>query len=266
MAVDITRSYDGRRAAGRLCHNGDHGLRAAGVAATGGSVDQRVDFSTAAGPAAGYLARPAHGRPGLIVLQEWWGLVPHITDVAEQFAAQGYVALAPDLYHGKRTVDAEEASHLMGALDWSRAVDEVAGAVRHLRDTEGCERVGVVGFCMGGALAMLAAALPGMDAYAAFYGFPPAAAAATLAKITAPGLIFFGEYEDHFPVPDAQAFAERQRAAGRACEVIVYPGASHAFFNDQRQPSLFHRDAANDAWRRTLAHFGRHLRSQRDRA
>ncbi len=224
-----------------------------------------VEFSSAAGRAAGYLARPGHGRPGVVVLQEWWGLVPHITDVAHQFAAQGYVALAPDLYHGKRTVDAEEASHLMGALDWSRAVDEMAGAVRYLRDIENCDRVGVVGFCMGGALAMLAAAHPGVDAYAAFYGFPPPPAQGALASVNGAGLIFFGEHEDHFSIPDAQAFAERQRAAGKTCDVIVYPGAGHAFFNDQREPSLFHRDAANDAWRRTLAHFGKHLRPQPDR-
>lgn len=217
-----------------------------------------VTFSSAAGPAEGFLARPGQGRPGVIVVQEWWGLVPHVKDVAGRLAAQGYLALAPDLYHGRSTVEAEEASHLMSGLDWSRAVDEIAGAVRYLRDVEGVDRVGITGFCMGGALTVLAATLPGVDAYVAFYGFPPAPAE-KLDTITAPGLIFFGEDENFFSVPDAQAFAARQRAAGRGAEVIVYPAAGHAFFNNDR-PEVFRPDPANDAWRRTLAHLGRHLR------
>ena len=217
-----------------------------------------VTFSSAAGQASGHLARPGTEKPGVIVLQEWWGLVPHIKDVAARFAAQGYVALAPDLYHGKSTLAAEEAQHLMQGLDWGRASKEIAGAVRYLRETEDCTRVGVTGFCMGGALTIIAAAQPGVDAYVAFYGFPPAGAA-DLDKITAPGLILFGEKEEHFSVPEAKAFADRQRQRGHAAEVVVYPGAGHAFFNNER-PEAFRPDAANDAWRRTLDHFGRHLR------
>ncbi len=217
-----------------------------------------VTFSSAAGSANGHLARPGMERPGLIVLQEWWGLVPHIKDVAGRFAAQGYIALAPDLYHGKSTVEAAEAEHLMKGLNWGRAAQEIAGAVKHLREVEGATRVGVTGFCMGGALTIIAATQPGVDAYAAFYGFPPAGAA-DLDKITAPGLILFGEEEPFFSVPDAKAFAEKQRQRGREAEVIIYPGAGHAFFNDTR-PEAHRRDAANDAWRRTLDHFGRHLR------
>ena len=218
-----------------------------------------VKFSWSGGDAEGYLARPGLGRPGVIVLQEWWGLVPHVRDIAGRFAAQGYVAIAPDLYHGKSTVEAEEAHHLMEGLDWGRAVQEIAAAVTYLRETERCDRVGVVGFCMGGALTILAATLPGVDAFAAFYGFPPADAA-TLERITSPGLIFFGEQEAFFSVPDAQAFAAAQRQRGRDCETLVYPGAGHAFFNNER-PEVFHQPSANDAWRRTLAHFGAHLRA-----
>jgi carboxymethylenebutenolidase len=217
-----------------------------------------VNFSSASGPADGWLVRPGAGRPGLIVLQEYWGLVPHIKDVAARFAAQGYVALAPDLYHGKSTVDAEEASHLMKGLDWGRALEEIAGAVRYLRDSEGVDRVGIVGYCMGGALTVLSATLPGIDAWVAYYGFPPGGNA-DLNSITSPGLILFGEKEGYFSIPDAQAFASRQRAAGRECEVIIYPGAGHAFFNDAR-PEAYNQQAAHDAWRRTLDHFGRNLR------
>lgn len=213
-----------------------------------------ITFNSSAGQASGYLARPKQGKPGVVVIQEWWGLVPHIKDVAERYASLGFVALAPDLYHGKSTVQAEEAGHLMQGLDWAKAAQELAGAVKHLREQEGCTKVGVTGFCMGGALTMIAAATAGIDAYAAYYGFPPSGAA-PLDKITAPGLIFFGETETYFSIPDAQAFAKTQRE----CEVIVYPGAGHAFFNNER-PEAYVAAAANDAWRRTLALFGKHLR------
>jgi carboxymethylenebutenolidase len=217
-----------------------------------------VTFAADGGQAKGHLVRPGKGVPGLIVLQEWWGLVPHIKDVAARLAAQGYLVLAPDLYHGKSTLEAAEAEHLMKGLDWARAAKEIAGAVRHLREVEGATRVGVVGFCMGGALTVIAATQAGVDAYVAFYGFPPAGSAA-LETIEAPGLILFGEEEPYFSVPDARAFAEAQRKRGREAEVIVYPGAGHAFFNDTR-PEAYRENAANYAWRRTLDHFGRHLR------
>jgi carboxymethylenebutenolidase len=218
---------------------------------------ETVTFNTTAGDATGFLARPGREIPGVIVLQEWWGLVPHIKDVAERLAAQGYTVLAPDLYHGKSTVEAEEASHLMQGLDWGRATQEIAGAVAYLRKAEGVTRVGIVGFCMGGALTVLGAAGEGVDAYAAFYGFPRGNA--PLDKVTSPGLIIFGEEETHFSIPDAQKFADVQRKKGRPTDVIVYPGAGHGFFNNERQ-GVYHEHSANDAWRRTLAHFGKHLR------
>jgi carboxymethylenebutenolidase len=220
--------------------------------------ERMVTFTTPAGSAPGYLSRPRKGRPGVVVIQEWWGLVPHIKDVAGRLAGQGYLSLAPDLYDGKTTVEAEEARHLMEGLDWGRAAQQLAGAVAYLREVEGATKVGVVGFCMGGALTMIAACQPGVDAFAAFYGIPPKGAA-PLEKITAPGLLIFGEHETHFSVPDARAFVEGQRQRGREAELVIYPGAGHGFFNDSR-PEVFHKDAANDAWRRTLALFGEHLR------
>ena len=221
-----------------------------------------MQFDSAAGAASGYLAPPpvsADVHAGVVVIQEWWGLVPHIEDVAERFAALGYVALAPDLYHGESTVEAEEAHHLMEGLDWGRAAQELAGAVAYLRSVAGVSRVGVVGFCMGGALTVIAAADPDVDAYASFYGFPPPGTAA-LDRIDAPGLIFFGEHENAFSVPDAQAFAKRQRRSGKHAEVVVYPGAGHAFFNDTR-PEAYVQAAAGNAWQRTVELLERHLHS-----
>jgi len=220
---------------------------------------RNVQFAANGGSAEGYLATPEGGSgPGVIVIQEWWGLVPHIEDVTRRFADEGYVALAPDLYHGRSTVEAEEAHHLMEGLDWDRATAEIVGAVRHLRESEGAAKVGLIGFCAGGALLMVAAARDGADAYASFYGFPRGGPAAELDRIEAPGIIFFGEQENVFSIPDAQAFAERQRERGREAELLVYPDAGHGFFNDTRP--AYREGPARDAWARTLALFERHLR------
>lgn len=216
-------------------------------------IGKRTKFETSAGEADGYLAQPAGERAGVLVIQEWWGLVPHIEDVANRFAQVGYVALAPDLYHGKATTEEAEAEHLMKGLDWGRAVAELGGAVKRLRQVDGCRKVFAAGFCMGGALTMLAAATAGIDGYAAFYGFPPQGA--PVDRIEVPGLLFFGDKEEYFSIPDARAFTERQRARGIKTELVVYQGAGHAFFNDAR-PAVYEPTAANDAWRRTLALFG----------
>jgi carboxymethylenebutenolidase len=221
---------------------------------------ETVHFASSRGEASGYLARPA-GSPiaGIVVIQEWWGLVPHIKEVADRFAALGYVALAPDLYHGQSTVEAEEAHHLMEGLDWGRAAAELSGAVAHLRGAEGVGRVGVVGFCMGGALTLIAAADPAVDAWVSFYGFPPAGSA-RLDEIAAPGLVLFGEHEHAFSVPDARAFVASQQAKGREAELRIYPGAGHGFFNDSRA-GVYHESSAHDAWARAVELFDRHLRA-----
>ena len=219
---------------------------------------ESVQFTSSRGEAGGYLARPAApARAGIVVIQEWWGLVPQIEGVADRFATLGYVALAPDLYHGQSTVEAEEAHHLMDGLDWGRAAAELAGAVAHLRTVEGVSSVGVVGFCMGGALTLIAAADPAVTAYVSFYGFPPADSA-RLDEITAPGLLIFGEHEHAFSVPDSQAWAATQRAKGLEAAVRIYPGAGHGFFNETIA-AIYHELSARDAWERTVEVFAQHL-------
>lgn len=215
-------------------------------------------FEVRGGRAPGYLARPGSGKAGVVVVQEWWGLVPHVEELVRRFAQAGYVALAPDLYHGKKTVEAEEAQHLMNQLDWSRAATEIAAAVVHLREHEGCARVGIVGFCMGGALAVIGASVAAVDSYVSFYGFPPEGSC-NLAKVVSPGLLLFGEHEEFFDVLQAREFVAAQNARGVATELVVYPSAGHAFFNDHR-PEVFEPAAAQDAWRRTTAFFDRVLR------
>lgn len=220
---------------------------------------EMIKFQTRNGLEGGYLTGPAAGgspKAGLIVVQEWWGLVPHIQDVANRFAEQGFLALAPDLYHGKSTVDAEEASHLMHHLDWPRAIEELAAAATYLREEQKVSRVGVVGYCMGGALAMLVSTTGTVDAFVSYYGFPPQADA--VAKIAVPGRLFFGEREDTFNLDHAKAFVEAQQKKGIDTEIKIYPGAGHAFFNDTRK-GVYNADASADSWTRTLEFFKSHL-------
>jgi carboxymethylenebutenolidase len=207
-----------------------------------------VTFRSEVGEAKGHLARPGKGVPGIIVLQEWWGLVPHIKDVAGRFAAQGDLALAPDLYHGKSTLEAAEAEHLMKDLDWARAAKEIAG--RGTPEVGGNprrrhrERMVVPD---GHRYAQ-----PG-GCHVAFARFPAGRAGEDR------GAWFMFRRREPTSIPDARAFADAQQQRGREAEVIVYPGAGHAFFNDTR-PEAYREAAANYAWRRTLDHFGRHLR------
>jgi len=219
-----------------------------------------ITFESTAGQATGYLAAPGDkpSKAGIVVIQEWWGLVPHIKDIANRLAEAGYIALAPDLYHGESTVEAEEASHLMQGLDWGRAAQELAGAAAYLTKQANVEKIGVIGFCMGGALTMIAATERRIDAYAAFYGFPPKGAA-PLDRISGAGLIVFGENETHFSIAEARSFVEAQKRRGREAELVVYPGAEHGFFNDTRP--VYKKDAAVDAWKRALELFERTLKN-----
>ena len=132
-----------------------------------------VEFASNGGTAKGYLADG--GGPGIVVIQEWWGLVPHVQDVAERFAAEGFTALAPDLYHGEEATEPDEAGKLMMAMNIEEAAKDMSGAVDFLRERTGHDSVGVVGFCMGGGLALVLACLrpDAVKAVAPFYGVIP---------------------------------------------------------------------------------------------
>ncbi len=207
---------------------------------------------------AGYLARPAkpNGK-GVVVLQEWWGLVPHIKSVADRFAAEGYTALAPDLYRGKSTTSPDEAGRMLMALDIANAEKDLRGAITALAEQGGVKgKVGVVGFCMGGQLALLAATTSADRVGAAvdFYGIHPNVKP-DFSKLGAPVLGLFGG-KDASVKP--AGLIEAIRAAGKSIEHHTYPDAGHAFFNDAR-PEVYDKAAADDAWRRTLEFFSASL-------
>ena len=198
-----------------------------------------------------YLAKPAAGdsAPGVVVIQEWWGLNDHMKKVGDRFAEAGYRALVPDLYRGRVTQDPDEAGHMMNGLDWGGATDQdLRGAVQHLK--AGGQKAAVLGFCMGGALTIMAAVkIPELDAGVCFYGIPPAEAADP-AQIKVPLLCHFANTDD-WCTPDAvKGFEETLKKAGVKHELYRYD-AQHGFFNDQR-PEVYDAARAKEAWDRSL--------------
>jgi len=223
---------------------------------------ERVAFKSNGTTTYGYLARPKTPGPGVVVIQEWWGLVPHICDIADRFAAEGFCALAPDLYHGTTTKSPDEAGKLMMALRIDQAARDLVGAVDHLRATSDVKgaKVGIIGFCMGGALSLFAACqTSAVGACAVFYGGHPNVKP-DLSALQAPVLgIFAGK--DTFVSPAVVAALDQQLTdAGKRHEFHSYPHAQHAFFNDQR-PEVYDAAASADAWGKTLAFFRRELRA-----
>ncbi|MFN2223973.1 MAG: dienelactone hydrolase family protein [Chloroflexota bacterium] len=224
-----------------------------------------VDFPSNGGTTPAYLAQPADGQshPALIVIQEWWGLVPHIKDVAERFAREGYIALAPDLYHGQAAEEPDEARKLAMAMDRDRAVAEIGAAARYLASLRATDpkRIGVVGWCMGGGLSLSAAADYGgrgsgaIGAAVCFYGRP--LASSDCARLHAPVLGLFAEKDHGITVADVRAFEDELLFHGVPHQVHLYAGAHHAFFNDTRP--VYAPEAAADAWERTLDWFARYL-------
>ena len=213
----------------------------------------------------GYLAKPRADvdGPGLVVIQEWWGLNDQIKGVAERFAEAGYTALVPDLYRGKMTAEAEEANHLMTSLDFGDAAgQDVRGAIQHLKQS--CAKVGVTGFCMGGALTMLAVVnVPEADAGVAWYGYPPLEYV-DAGKIRVPLMGHWAIDDVPFPIANVDALEQKLKAAGVAYEFHRYQ-AQHAFANEtavgeKKLPITgYDAECAELAWTRTLAFFDKHL-------
>jgi carboxymethylenebutenolidase len=213
-----------------------------------------VEFSSNGGTCQGYLATPESGSgPGVIVLQEWWGLVDHIKDVADRFAAEGFVALAPDLYHGESTTSPDDAGKLMMALKIAETEKDLQGAITHLLNLDACtsDTVGTVGFCMGGQLSLYAAcANSKVGACVIYYGIHPEVKP-DIASLNAPVLGFFAE-NDGMVTPDvARELEKTLKDAGKNIEIHIYDGADHAFFNDTRT-EVYHAEHAKDTWTRML--------------
>jgi len=216
---------------------------------------QEIQFSSDGESVAGYLAAPAGGQgPGVLVIQEWWGLVDHIRDVCDRFAREGFVALAPDLYRGERAGDPDTAGRLMMGLEIPRAARDLEGAVQALLGHTGVvgAHVGAVGFCMGGQLALFAATRsPRIGAVVDFYGIHPNVSL-DLSGLSAAVLGLFAERDEFVPPEAARKLEAELRGAGKRVRFDVFPGVGHAFFNDSR-PDAYDARAAARAWSETLA-------------
>lgn len=213
-----------------------------------------VEFHANGGTGRGYLSMPKQGRgAGVVVLQERWGLVDHIKTVADRFAAEGFVALAPDLYEGESTKSADQAEKMLMALNISKTASALRGAAEFLYASDAVQpkKVGVVGFCMGGQLALFAGCeYPDLfSAVVDFYGIHPKVQP-RLERLRGPLLAHFGVHDESVPPDEANALVKRLEDAGKRVEAHFYD-ATHAFFNDDR-PEVYSAENAALAWERTI--------------
>lgn len=219
-----------------------------------------IEFPANGRTATGYLAMPPEPGPGLVVIQEWWGLVDHIKDLVDRFAAEGFVAIAPDLFHGDMTKSPDQAGKLLMALNIDEAGKDIRGAARHLLAMPEVQpkKVGTIGFCMGGQLALYAAAEFPEELSAAvdFYGIHPKVSISP-ERVKVPLQMHFAKRDKSTPEDQARAFVNKLKSAGKTVDEYFYD-ADHAFFNDTR-PEVYNPDAANLAWTRTLAFLRAHL-------
>lgn len=206
-----------------------------------------------------FLARPdgATAAPALILIQEWWGLNAHIEDIAQRYADAGYLVAAVDLYDGKVTQDASEASQLMSSLDSKKALAKLGTAVAALRADPTVTAVGVTGFCMGGVYTLLTACQFKVEAAAAFYGMPDDLS--VIANLSCPLLFIGGAKDQWITVEKMNKLNTALKQYGKTGAVKIYDDADHAFFNDTRSEVYNAQDAA-DAWQAVLAFFAQHLR------
>jgi carboxymethylenebutenolidase len=213
--------------------------------------------------ASAYLALPASGQgPGVIVIQEWWGLVPHIKEVADRFAAAGYVALAPDLYHGETTSSPDRAGKLMMSLRIDAAAAELSAMVQYLLDNSAVtpKKIGTVGFCMGGLLSLYTAAKNSqVNACVIFYGGFPGVEP-DLPNLQAPVLGLYAEKDGFVTVDSVKQLATKLKELGKSADIVIYPDVDHAFFNNERA-EVYNAEAATDAWQRVLTFYQANLQA-----
>ena len=216
-----------------------------------------IEFPSNGSQGSGYLAVPASGSgPGVVVIQEWWGVNDQIKEVCDDLATEGFVALAPDLYRGKVTTEPDEAGKLMMALNIEQAAKDMAGAVGFLQanDALTSKKVGVIGFCMGGGLALWLGTLRPDDiaAVVPFYGVIPwPAAQPDYSKLQAPVQGHYAENDDFASPEQVKKLEAELTGLGKQCEFFIYPGCEHAFTNHHR-PEVHNAEHSDTAMQRAL--------------
>ncbi|HEX3511542.1 MAG TPA: dienelactone hydrolase family protein [Solirubrobacteraceae bacterium] len=221
-----------------------------------------IEFRTSAGSSSGYLAAPESGSgPGTIVLQEWWGLDESVRSICDRFAAEGFFALAPDLYRGETTTQPSEAEQKMMALSMDQAEADMCGAAEHLKAEPGVtgDGVGSVGFCLGGGLSIWAAAnCPAVTAAVSYYYVLPHGKP-DFSKLQGPVLGHFGTADEFIPTENAEQLESEMRDAGADVTFHYYEGAGHAFSNAHDRLGTYDPEQAEIAWQRTVSFLRRAL-------
>jgi carboxymethylenebutenolidase len=214
-----------------------------------------IEFPTSHGSAPGYLAAPASGQgPATIVLQEWWGMDEHIRSICDRLAAEGFFALAPDLYRGETTTQPSEAEQKMMAMSMEQVEKDMCGAAEYLRAQPGVEGEGVgsLGFCLGGGLSLwAAAACPNIAAAVTYYYVMPHGKP-DFNEIDGPVLGHFGTADEFIPLEDAHKLESELSDSGVEVKFHYYDGAGHAFFNDTDRLGTYDEALAQTSWQRTV--------------
>jgi len=220
---------------------------------------EMVSFASNGNTAQGYLALPASGSgPGVMVVQEWWGLVPQIKSICDRLAEEGFVALAPDLYHGEiaQHTEMDKAAKLMTEMPMDRAARDMGGAVDALLDNPAVlsNKIGVLGFCMGGMLALLVAAQHGdkIGAVVPYYGAPLGENAPDWSGLTAPVHGHYAEQDDFFPPAAIEALERELREMGKDVRLDVHPGTGHAFANEENALGTYDATVCGECWSSTV--------------
>jgi carboxymethylenebutenolidase len=221
---------------------------------------ETVEFRSNGKMASGYLVTPAAGKgAGVLVIQEWWGLDSGIKEMANRLGQAGFVALAPDLYHGELAQhdEMDKASHLMQSLPPDRAARDMSGAVDYLSTHPAVTgtSIGVVGFCMGGMLAFIIAANrpDKVTAVVPFYGFPQGPAEPDWSKLSAAVSGHMAEHDSFFTPEAARALEAKLRAMGKDVTLTVHPGTGHAFMGPHNALGTFNADVAAKVWPQALS-------------
>ncbi|MBI4258644.1 MAG: dienelactone hydrolase family protein [Thaumarchaeota archaeon] len=227
-------------------------------------ISESITIGDNGGKFAAYLSRPStEGRhPAVIVIHEWWGLVPHVKDIADRYASQGYVALAPDLFNGAIAHSREEASKLSSSLDTQTSSRITGNTLNHLKNHPSVrsDRIGITGFCFGGTHSFHFTCVSNQITAGAIYYATKLPTEDLLAKITAPLLVIYGDQDGSVKPDQARQLESTLKRLGKQAQLLMYPNAPHAFFNDQN-PQAYRPEAAKDAWEKTMAFFGKHLKA-----
>ncbi|MBG01766.1 MAG: hydrolase [Acidimicrobiaceae bacterium] len=221
---------------------------------------QMIEFPVNGTIAGGYLATAKSGSgSGVLVLQEWWGLVPQIKGVCDRLAEQGFTALAPDLYHGEfaQHTEMDKAGELMSSLPPDRAARDMGGAIDHLLGLDACtsSQVGVVGFCMGGMLTLMVSAIESdrVSVAAPYYGAPLGDGAPDWKGLTAKVEGHFAAHDDFFPSDAIKDLESQLRDLGKDVTFHIYDDTGHAFANEEDVLGTYNQEASEIAWERTIS-------------